>query len=72
MPTCYRRPPLTRLPLLDPRTSRVVRLFAAAIVVVDGSYSAFKVPIGAAVFQDFGRLSVLTACDIAAGAHDHA
>ena len=44
-----------------------MRFFAAATVIMDGSYSAFKVPIGTAVFQAFDRLSVLTICDIAAG-----
>ncbi len=53
--------------MLDPRTSRVVKVFAAAIVGVDAIYSAFKVPIGAAVFQDFNKISLLTICDLAAG-----
>ena len=62
-----RRPSFIGLQMLDPRTSWVVKFFAADIISVDAIYSAFKVPIGAAVFQDFDKISLLTLCDLAAG-----
>lgn len=54
-------------PVLDPRDSKIVKVANIVVEWLDATYTAFKVPIGVAVYQDCGVLGILTACDIIAG-----
>ncbi|CAL5221214.1 g3363 [Coccomyxa viridis] len=56
------------LQLLYPRNSRVVRATEVLTEWLDATYSAFKVPIGIAIYQDYSTFGVLSCLDIIAGA----
>lgn len=53
--------------LLDPRTSRIVKATEVITEWLDATYSAFKVPIGIAVYQNYCSFGVLSCLDIIAG-----
>lgn len=57
------------LQLLYPRNSRVVRATEVLTEWLDATYSAFKVPIGIAIYQDYSTFGVLSCLDIIAGGY---
>ncbi len=59
-------------PVLDPRHSRVVKVSNIVVEWLDATYTAFKVPIGVAVYQNSTQHGLLTVCDIIAGRYPSA
>ncbi|BDA43662.1 Potassium voltage-gated channel subfamily H member 7 [Coccomyxa sp. Obi] len=54
-------------PILDPRDSKIVKVANIVVEWLDATYTAFKVPVGVAVYQDCRVLGIFTLCDILAG-----
>jgi hypothetical protein len=65
--TVCRSKSICGLPVFDPRHSRIVKVADIALEWLDATYSAFKVPIGVAIYQDCAKLGLLTMCDMIAG-----
>lgn len=67
-PLPHRSASIWGLHLLDPRTSCVVKASEVLTEWLDATYTAFKVPIGIALYQDYRSFGALGCLDIIAGA----